>query len=754
MKNDPKHRFHLSSLAVLLLSGTTLAHEDDPKASHVPIPNTIGAYAETDGPAQRNALGGIAEGVVLRSAIPLSGLGNAISGSDCWGYVSPSGREYALVTVYAGMFVYEITDPGAPQEIGFISGPNSDWHDVKVYQDHCYVVSEGGQGIQVVSLANVDSGSVSLVNTVTTGGTTASHNVAIDEDSGFLYRCGGGNNGLRIYNLSNPAAPAFVAQWDTRYVHDAQIVTYDSGPWAGRQIAFCCSGFNGGSVDTGLDILDVTNKSNIQVLSNLVYPSGRYSHQCWIDEERKYVYLNDELDEGNNAPFTKTFVFNVEDLQNPFLASTFDNGNTAIGHNLYIKGNLLYEANYTSGMRVFDLGQNPLDPPEIAYYDTIPSTDAASFNGLWSIFPYFPSGTVIGSDFDAGFFVWTVAQPIGLNLDATPGEFLPSAGFEASVQITVPQSGALDPNSPKLLWSADGAANESPLVYQPASDRWVASTGSLSCNANVVWSVEVANEEGLSFALGPYSGVVADSSEVAFEDDFEANQGWTVSGNASDGGWTRGAPITDCDRGNPSNTPNGTSACFLTDNSNNGGDCNSDVDGGDTVLTSPILDASDPSTVVSYWRWHNNSPPNGASPNQDPFSVQCSSNGGASWIALETVPGNSPEANGGWFRKQFLISDFVPNTTSFQIRFISTDIGDGSIVESGVDGFALTTLSCEDAPPPATPGDVDGDGDVDFDDLIGLLAAWGPCGPPCPPDADGNGAVEFQDLIILLGNWG
>ena len=69
------------------------------------------------------------------------------------------------------------------------------------------------------------------------------------------------------------------------------------------------------------------------------------------------------------------------------------------------------------------------------------------------------------------------------------------------MQISVPQSGTLDPNSPKLLWSTDGAANESPLVYQPASDRWVASTGPLPCNANVVWSVEVANDEGLSFAL-------------------------------------------------------------------------------------------------------------------------------------------------------------------------------------------------------------------------------------------------------------
>ena len=155
MKNDPKPQSHLSALAVLFVFGTSFAHEDDPKASHVPIPNTIGPYTESDGPTQRNALGGIAEGVVLRSSIPLSGLGNANSGSDCWGYVSPSGREYALVTVYDGMFVYEITDPGSPQEVDFISGPNSDWHDVKVYQDHCYVVSEGGQGIQVVSLANV-----------------------------------------------------------------------------------------------------------------------------------------------------------------------------------------------------------------------------------------------------------------------------------------------------------------------------------------------------------------------------------------------------------------------------------------------------------------------------------------------------------------------------------------------------------------------------------------------------------------------
>ena len=137
--------------------------------------------------------------------------------------------------------------------VGFIAGPNSDWHDVKVYQDHCYVVSEGGQGIQVACWPT-------WIRDLFFGqhcddGRDHGFNVAIDEDSGFLYRCGGGNNAFENLQLVESRRTGFVGQWDTRYVHDAQIVTYDSGPWAGRQIAFCCSGFNGGSVDTGLDIL-------------------------------------------------------------------------------------------------------------------------------------------------------------------------------------------------------------------------------------------------------------------------------------------------------------------------------------------------------------------------------------------------------------------------------------------------------------------------------------------------------------------
>lgn len=54
------------------------------------------------------------------------------------------------------------------------------------------------------------------------------------------------------------------------------------------------------------------------------------------------------------------------------------------------------------------------------------------------------------------------------------------------------------------------------------------------------------------------------------------------------------------------------------------------------------------------------------------------------------------------------------------------------------------------------PGpDLDGDGDVDFSDLLTLLAAWGECAPEsdCPADLDASGGVGFADLLMLLSDW-
>ena len=50
-------------------------------------------------------------------------------------------------------------------------------------------------------------------------------------------------------------------------------------------------------------------------------------------------------------------------------------------------------------------------------------------------------------------------------------------------------------------------------------------------------------------------------------------------------------------------------------------------------------------------------------------------------------------------------------------------------------------------------GDLNGDGEIGFTDLLDILANWGPC-PGCPEDLDGDDVVGFSDLLTVLAGWG
>ena len=55
--------------------------------------------------------------------------------------------------------------------------------------------------------------------------------------------------------------------------------------------------------------------------------------------------------------------------------------------------------------------------------------------------------------------------------------------------------------------------------------------------------------------------------------------------------------------------------------------------------------------------------------------------------------------------------------------------------------------------PTSRPEDVNGDGVVDFNDLLLVLSAWGDCAG-CAEDVDGDGMVGFTDLLLILSAWG
>lgn len=733
------------------LTAVSLAHEDDPKATerHPPVL----------GPAWRAGDGGVAmetfvsNGVTLKAWFPVNNFdGQGVvntSGNDCWGYVSPSGREYALIGLSGGTGIVEVTDPAQSSIVAFLPGPTSLWRNVKTYQHYLYAVSEGGGGIQVFDLANIDNGVVTTLPSVTAGGDDRTHTMIINEQTGYLYRMGGGSNGVRIYNLNaNPASPQFLAQWQSKYTHDGFVTNYTSGPYAGKEIFFACGGLNGGFAGTGVDIIDVTNKGNLVVLSNFQYPNAAFCHQAWITPDKKHIYINDEIDEANFGIYSLGRIVNVENLSAPFLAGTYDTGLVSVDHNLYVRDNRLFCSNYKTGVQIFDV-TNQTSPQKIAFFDTYPDSDGGGYAGLWSNYPYFPSGTVIGSDLQRGLFVWRIELAVATFSypNGTPAFIDPLGGQTLDVSIAPKPGETLVDGSAKLLISIEGGApTEYPLVAL-GKNLYRATFPSFDCTTAFTYSFSVGAESNVTSTDPPggVAAIAALSEPVVADQTFEtAPTGWTAGAsgdNATAGLWTLVDPNGTSAQPENDHTEPGTK-CWVTGQGTVGGALGeADVDGGSTSLVSQAFDvASQPEALISYWRWYSNN--TGSNPGTDSMPVFISNDDGVTWVPLELVTENA----GAWVRKSFRIADFVVPSSKVRLKFVARDLDAGSVVEAGVDDVRVTYYEC----PANLPGDLDGNGIIDAADLGVLLGQWGTDGSA---DFNGDGIVDAADLGILLGLW-
>jgi len=104
------------------------------------------------------------------------------------------------------------------------------------------------------------------------------------------------------------------------------------------------------------------------------------------------------------VPTTRTLIWDISDLEDPRLAEEFMGSMPASAHNLYIKGDFAYQANYRYGLHILDIS-DPLNPREVGTFDTSPYQTGPGFSGAWSTYPYFDSGTVIVTSLQEGLFI-------------------------------------------------------------------------------------------------------------------------------------------------------------------------------------------------------------------------------------------------------------------------------------------------------------------------------------------------------------
>ncbi|HEX5053965.1 MAG TPA: choice-of-anchor B family protein [Planctomycetota bacterium] len=437
--------------------------------------------------------------------------------NDIWGYVAPSGKEYALLGAESGLVVVDCSNPATPIERGYFPWAQSVWRDIRTWGTHAYVSSEGAGGFQVIDLGNPDLPfAVGIVGAAQFGN---AHNICIDRGTGRIYMVGC-NTGTPVFDAAaNPANPPFLGyalgSGNSNYFHDLCV---ENGYGYGSMI------YNG-----QLRILDVSTFPPAP-LSNSTTPSA-FTHNAWPNASGTLCVTTDERT-GGLVRF-----FDVTDKSAPVALGQWTANPVSTPHNAYLVGNLCHASWYTEGYQCIDVS-DPTTPIRVASYDTWPGA-SGGYNGAWGCYPFQPSGNIYVSDRSTGLYI-VRPQITDLSIAHAPLADTTDEDGPYTVLATVTGSNPVTSVTLRHRLGSSGAFTSVAMSPTGVPGQYGADLPGQDAVASFEYHIDAVDAVAArrSPRVGEHRFLVGVHTGVWF-DDLEVNLGWTHGGASDD--WQRGS---------------------------------------------------------------------------------------------------------------------------------------------------------------------------------------------------------------------
>ena len=676
--------------------------------------------------------------------------------SDIWGYVDSAGTEYALVGLRNGFSVVDLSSPSNPIQNFFIAGAQSIWRDIKVWDHYAFITcDQGTDGLLIVDLNDM-SGNTYVYTTVDQNGQnmfTHAHNIYIDE-FGKAYIFGGDVGtvgGALILDVTsvdltsgNVVLPSIRGLFDTYYLHDGMArgdTLWGAAIYQGNFYA----------IDVSTPSTPVIMNNGVAFHST----PDNFTHNCWISDDGNTLYTTDEVsgaylgaydvsdlnniyevDRIQSNPGSGVIPHNTHVLGDFIVTSYYRDGVTV--HDVTYPGNMIevaYYDEYSGSGNGFDgsWGAYPWLPSGLILSSDINSGP----NGEGMLLVLEPSfqqacyleGNVYNTSGQSisGATVEILSTNASANSNlngyyftgiANNGQYqvaFSAPGYFSDTLSVVLQNGVLTVLNDTLVSmtpisvsgqvlddSGQGIANAQVFIV---NNGFGVNTMTYT-DVNGMFSLDTAYTGMYSVQAGAWGyntfcdNITIDNNgnsititlSTGYYDDFTFDFGWTATGAATTGHWTRGEPNgTTGQGGSPMQTDEDVSGdcsnlCYVTGNAATSSVGADDVDDADVLLTSPVFDLStyiDPE--ISYYRWFTNA---GGSGSPDDSLIITLTNGVADQV-IDIVTANSSSLN-QWIFSTTNIS--IPLTSNMQLKVYTADYSPGHLVEAAFDMFQVEEL--------------------------------------------------------------